>query len=144
RVAPAPDTAPERAETGTQNHEGIAGIRGVVDWLASLASDATAGVSAPGRAGTGTHRRESLRRTYETLHERGDALLRLLWSGLGSIDGLTLYGQPPGQPRTPTVGFTMREIDCETLVRNLAAEGLFVSHGNFYAETAVARLGVPE
>lgn len=36
RVAPAPDTAPERAETGTQNHEGIAGIRAVIDWLASL------------------------------------------------------------------------------------------------------------
>jgi selenocysteine lyase/cysteine desulfurase len=38
----------------------------------------------------------------------------------------------------------MHGIDCEALVRSLAAEGLFVSHGNFYAETAVARLGVPE
>jgi cysteine desulfurase family protein (TIGR01976 family) len=139
KVGPAPDTAPERAETGTQNHEGIAGIRGVVDWLASLS-----GVSAQGHAGTGTGRRELLRRTYEALHERGDVLLRLLWSGLGSIDGLTLYGQPPGQRRTPTVAFTMREIDCETIVRRLAAAGLFVSHGNVYAETAVARLSVPE
>jgi cysteine desulfurase family protein (TIGR01976 family) len=150
KVGPAPDIAPERAETGTQNHEGIAGIRGVVDWLASLAGGAAAGspaqsdAGADGDAGAGTDRRNLLRQTFEELHERGDALLRLLWSGLESIGGLTLYGPRPGQRRTPTVAFTMRGIACETIVRGLAAEGLFVSHGNFYAETAVARLGVPE
>jgi selenocysteine lyase/cysteine desulfurase len=38
----------------------------------------------------------------------------------------------------------MRGLACEAIARALAAEGLFVSHGDFYAETAVARLGVPE
>lgn len=143
KVAPAPTTGPERAETGTQNHEGIAGIRGVVDWLASLAGGPADAVAQP-HAGAGPSRRALLRRTFEALHERGEALLRLLWSGLDSIDGLTLYGPPPGQPRTPTVAFTMRGTACEAIARGLAAEGLFVSHGDFYAETAVARLGVPE
>ena len=37
KLAPAPDTAPERLETGTQNHEGIVGAAAAVDYLASLA-----------------------------------------------------------------------------------------------------------
>lgn len=130
KVHPAPDSAPERAETGTQNHEGIAGIRAAIDWMASLSEGET--------------RRERLARTLGAFHERGEQLLRILWDGLSPIDGLTLYGTKPGTPRTPTVAFTIRGVDCEALVRRLAAEGLFVSHGNFYAETAIARLGVPE
>src|SRR5438093_9740069 len=37
KLIPAPDSAPERAETGTQNPEGIAGAAAAVDFLASLA-----------------------------------------------------------------------------------------------------------
>lgn len=131
KVGPAPDTAPERAETGTQNHEGIAGITATIDFLASLAGDAGP-------------RRERLVRALEALHDRGDALLCSLWRGLSEIPSLRLFGPPPGQPRTPTVAFTIEGRDCEPIVRSLAAAGLFVSHGNFYAETCVECLGVPE
>ena len=37
KLEPAPDTTPERLETGTQNHEGIVGAGAAVDFLASLA-----------------------------------------------------------------------------------------------------------
>ncbi len=37
RLEPAPETAPERLETGTQNHEGIVGAAAAVDFAASLA-----------------------------------------------------------------------------------------------------------
>ena len=130
KVAPAPDTAPERVETGTQNHEGIAGIRGVIDWLASLSE--------------GHSRRERLMTTFDAFHARGEELFRILWEGLSSIAGITLYGPRPGQPRTPTLAFTIDGVGCEALVRELAANGLFVSHGDFYAATAVGCLGVPE
>ena len=130
KVAPAPDTAPERVETGTQNHEGIAGIRAVIDWLASLSEGET--------------RRDCLASTFDAFHARGERLFRMLWDGLSSIDGITLYGPRPGQPRTPTVAFTAQGVDCEVLVRELATQGLFVSHGDFYAATAIERLGVPE
>lgn len=130
KVAPAPDTAPERLETGTQNHEGIAGIRGVIDWLASLSE--------------GQSRRDRLANTLGAFQARGEELFPVLWNGLSSIDGITLYGPKPGQPRTPTVAFTLKDVDCETLVRELAMQGLFVSHGDFYAATAIERLGVPE
>src|ERR1700756_3871442 len=41
KLLPAPDSSPERVETGTQNHEGIAGAAAAVDFLASFAAGAT-------------------------------------------------------------------------------------------------------
>src|SRR3989475_1499995 len=93
KLVPAPDSAPERAETGTQNHEGIAGAAAAVDFLASLAPGAT--------------RRERLRAAFEQLHERGDALVTRLWNGLRERGRVRLYGPPPGTTRTPTVAFTV-------------------------------------
>src|SRR5438477_8029777 len=76
KLLPAPDSAPERAETGTQNHEGIAGAAAAVDFLASLASGAT--------------RRERLRVALGQLHERGSALIRQAWEGLSEIGRVRL------------------------------------------------------
>ena len=36
KLDPAPDTAPERAETGTQNQEGIAGVTATIDFMKSV------------------------------------------------------------------------------------------------------------
>jgi len=127
KLIPAPDSAPERAETGTQNHEAIAGAAAAVDFLASLAPGAT--------------RRERLRAAFEQLHERGDALVRQLWTGLAEIEGVRLYGPPPGTPRTPTVAFTVNGMPSIDVAKKLAERGLFLSHGDFYAMTVVERLG---
>ena len=54
KLAPAPETAPERLETGTLNHEGIVGAGAAVEFLASLAGQVRGGHAAgpPGaRAG---------------------------------------------------------------------------------------------
>src|SRR5438067_53722 len=45
KLQPAPDAAPERAEMGTQSHEGIAGAAAGVDFYASIAGYRTAGGS---------------------------------------------------------------------------------------------------
>src|SRR5213079_2324505 len=81
KLIPAPDSAPERAETGTQNHEGIAGAAAAVDFLASIAP--------------GGMRRERLRDAYAMLHEHGEALVRRLWLGLTTIPGVRTYGPVP-------------------------------------------------
>jgi cysteine desulfurase family protein (TIGR01976 family) len=127
KLQPAPEKAPERMETGTQNHEGIVGAASAVDFLASLAE--------------GPERRVRLLRAFAGLHARGQELVGRLWSGLGSIDGVTLFGPPPSAPRTPTVAFTVRGRTSEAVARALAEQALFVSNGDFYATTVVRRLG---
>jgi len=127
KLIPAPDSAPERAESGTQNHEGIAGAAAAVDFLASLAP-------AP-------RRRERLQAAFRQLHERGDALIAQLWNGLREIKRVRLYGPPPGKARTPTIAFTVDGAPSIEVAKKLAARGVFLSHGDFYAMTVVERLG---
>ncbi|HEY3663743.1 MAG TPA: cysteine desulfurase-like protein [Chthoniobacterales bacterium] len=127
KLFPAPNEAPERAETGTQNHEGIAGAAAAVDFLASLAP--------------GASRRGSLAESFSGLHARGDQLVRQLWDGLEAIDGVTLFGPRPTERRTPTIGFAVAGISSAEVSRRLAEAAVFVSNGDFYATTVVERLG---
>ncbi len=127
KLLPAPDTAPERLETGTQNHEGIVGAHAAVDFLAGL--------------GTGTDRRRRLADAYARLHRSEDEQITRLWHGLAAIPGVRLYGPPPGRPRTATLVFTLDGVPSEQVARALAERGLFVSNGDFYATTVVERLG---
>ncbi len=128
KLEPAPEEAPERMETGTQNHEGIVGAAAAVEYLASLAE------------GDGS-RRERLVRAYAALHARGDALTARLWEGLAAIGGVTLYGPPPGTARTPTISFTLRGHSTEAVARALVSRGVYASNGDFYALTVAERLG---
>ncbi|MBL0939136.1 MAG: cysteine desulfurase-like protein [Gemmatimonadaceae bacterium] len=132
RLEPAPDWVPECLETGTQNHEGIVGAAAAVEFLASLSGD----VAAP--------RRDRLAQAMHGLHERGDALVRQLWDGLSAIDGVTVHGPRPGTPRTPTISFAVQGYTSEAVARALVPQGLYVSHGDFYATTVARRLGVVE
>ena len=129
RLQPAGQRAPERFESGTLNHEGIIGAAAAVDWLASLDD------------GNGTTR-ERLAHAFAELEVREDALARRLWRGLQAVEGVTLYGPPPGMPRTATVAFTLAGASAETVARALADQAVFTSHGDFYAQTAIRRLGL--
>lgn len=129
KLIPAPDTGPERVETGTQNQEGIVGAGAAIDFLASL-------------AGAGEPRRALLGATYDAMHRRSSELTLQLWDGLSSINGVRLYGPPPSLPRTPTVSFTVAGVTSTEVSRRLAERGLFLSHGDFYAATVVERLGL--
>ncbi|HJR09506.1 MAG TPA: cysteine desulfurase-like protein [Pyrinomonadaceae bacterium] len=131
KLIPAPDNAPERAETGTQNHEGIAGAAAAIDFFASLA-----------RTSSGESRRARLGTTFSALHARGASLTARLWQGLSETSGVRLYGPTPDAPRTPTVSFTIEGIASGVVARKLAARGLFLSHGDFYAATVVERLAL--
>jgi cysteine desulfurase family protein (TIGR01976 family) len=138
RLLPAPDYAPEVAETGTQNHEGIVGTAAAVDFLASL----TRGM--PTAPLEGSARRERLRLAFDALHARGVELTGRMWEGLSEIEGVKLYGPRPGEPRTPTVAFTVEGVASTEVAQRLAARGLFLSHGDFYAATVVERLELGE
>ena len=128
RLVPAPDYAPENAETGTQDHEGMIGAAAAVEYLASL--------------GGGVSLRESLRRVFQETHRRNIALFNRLWNALSSMPRVTLYGPPPDSARTPTLAFTIEGCTSTDAARRLAEKGLFLSHGDFYAYTVVQRLGL--
>lgn len=127
KLEPSPNEAPERLETGTQNHEGIVGTGAAVDFLASL--------------GRGAGRRERIVAALGGLHAHGEALVRQLWDGLGTIAGVRRFGPAPGMPRTPTVSFVVDGVPSEAVAVRLAGRGVFVSHGDFYAATVIERLG---
>lgn len=128
KLAPAPDYAPENAETGTQNQEGMVGTAAAIDFLASL--------------GGSTERRENLANVFHEMHARNSRLFERLWTGLSSLNRVTLYGPTPDAARTPTLSFTIEGCTSTDAARQLAEKGLFLSHGDFYAATIVKRLGL--
>ncbi len=130
KLRPAPNTAPDRMETGTQNHEGIVGAAAAVKYLAALSP--------------GLPRRQALRGTFRALHQRSERLFESMWDGLGAIPSLVRYGPHPGTPRTPTLAFTVPGFLSSTIARGLAERGIFVSHGDFYAATVIERYGLGE
>lgn len=141
RLEPAPDTVPECMETGTQNHEGIVGAAAAVTFLASLApgngAPSTSNDSLPSQAAT----RAQLESVFTDLHERGEKLLARMWEGLSSVQGVKIFGPPPGTPRTPTVSFAVKGATSEEVAIALASRGVYLSHGDFYATTVAEKLG---
>jgi cysteine desulfurase family protein (TIGR01976 family) len=130
KLEPAPDTAPERVEMGTQIHEGIAGAAAAVDFYASLSISA------------GSGRRDLLKSAFAGLREHSRPQVKHLWEELSRIKGVRLYGPPPEVERTPTVSFTIENVASTEVARQMAERGLFVSHGDFYAQTVIERLGL--
>jgi cysteine desulfurase family protein (TIGR01976 family) len=132
KLQPAPDSAPERVEMGTQNHEGIAGAAAAVDFYASLVA----------QAGSLRSRRGDLQTAFAGLRAHSAPQVLRLWEALSSINGVRLYGPPPHVERTPTVSFVVKNTASTEVARRLSARGLFASHGDFYAQTVVDRLGL--
>src|SRR5215218_769781 len=106
RLVPAPDYAPENAETGTLNQEGMVGAAAAVEFLASLGGFA--------------NRRESLRRVFREMHTRNAVLFDRLWNALSTMPRFMLYGPPPDSPRTPTLSFTIDGCASRDAARRLA------------------------
>jgi len=133
KLLPASDGAPDRLETGTLSHEAIAGTTAAIDFLASLDD------------GSGD-RRERLLRVMHGLHDRGDSLVRRLWTGLAALDGVRTFGPAPGTAaRTPTVSFIVDGVTSADVSRRLAdGHGVFCSYGDFYASDVTAGLGVED
>jgi cysteine desulfurase family protein (TIGR01976 family) len=137
KLQPAPEPPPERLETGTQNHEGIAGAAAAVRFLARIGKPADAAALS-----TGASLRHALRVAFDALHARGNRQLARLWDGLTRIPGVSVYGPPPDEPRTPTLSFTVSGVPSHDVAAALADRGVYVSHGDFYASTLVERLGL--
>jgi selenocysteine lyase/cysteine desulfurase len=77
------------------------------------------------------------------VYERG--LFEDFVAGLLAIPGLTFYGiQDPSRfhQRTPTAAFTLAGRSPRQVAEFLAARGVYVWAGNFYAQAVTERLGL--
>lgn len=140
RVRPAGDQAPDKWETGTKNHEGLAGTLAAIDYLADL------GVNYGGAVVTAS-RREKLIAMWSVVHAYEQILLARLIEGLQAIPGVRIYGitdRSEWENRVATVSIRKEGRTPEQLAQTLAAQNIFVTNGNYYAVAISERLGVEQ
>jgi selenocysteine lyase/cysteine desulfurase len=112
-----------------------------VDFYASLASGTgipSVDLAQDARATS----RELLQSAFTGLRAHSAPQVKRLWERLSLINGVRLYGPPPDVERTPTVSFIVKNVASTEVARRLAEQGLFASHGDFYAQTVIERLGL--
>jgi cysteine desulfurase family protein (TIGR01976 family) len=128
KLAPQSSHGHKRGETGTLNHEGIVGAAAALEFLASLAPP-------------GGDARTRLAATMSAAAREEDAIFAALVDGLRALRNVTLYEPPAGVPRHPTIAFSVDGFDPADVTRRLSDEhAIFVSHGDFYASTAVPKI----
>ncbi|MGG4494791.1 cysteine desulfurase-like protein [Brevibacillus reuszeri] len=131
KLAPAPSFIPDKLETGTQNHEGIAGIKPAIEFIAGL--------------GAGDSLYEQIRSGYALLEDYENKLAEKLRKSLGEIDGVTLYQADEHVPKTPTIAFRMAGYEPRDICSRLCEEySIFIADGDFYASTLAEKIGVRE
>ena len=132
------DELPDRWESGTQNHEGMAGVIAAIDYLADLGRH---------HSPETTTRRAALAAAYEAIVQYERELSERLISGLLAIPGLAFYGIKDPEKfnqRTPTVAIRMDGHTPRELAAHLGERGIFTWDGNYYAIDLAERLGVQQ
>jgi len=141
KVRPAPEYLPDRWETGTLSHEGIAGVAAAVDYIASIGRRAVPNL--PETPGAG--RREAVLAAYRVVREYEGGLTRKMITGLLEIPGLTFYGiSDPARFdwRVPTVAIRLARAKPSKIASFLGDRGIFTWDGNYYAIHLTERLGL--
>jgi cysteine desulfurase family protein (TIGR01976 family) len=144
KVRPAPDTPPGKFETGTLNHEGIAGVLGALEYLEWLGEtygerylDKYA-VKYQGRA-------LKLKQAMSAIQESECEITRQLLDVLEETPGVKIYGLTDRQrlgERVPTVSFTLQGKSPLQVAKELDKDNIFVWDGNYYALAVTERLGL--
>ena len=140
RVRPAGEALPGKWETGTQNHEALAGLLGTFGYLERLGA-------AYGGAAAASDRRTRLRAAMTAIHGHERDLSLGTLERLATVRGLTLHGlADPARvdERVPTFSFTLDGHEPRDVATHLAARAINVWDGDFYAWEAVRALGLAE
>jgi cysteine desulfurase family protein (TIGR01976 family) len=139
KVRPAPEGPPDRWETGTANHEGLAGLHAAVEYIAAVGREC-------GQP-RGEGRRAAIEAGMEAIRDHEARLTRRFLVGAAEVPGLHLYGiadvQRTGE-RTPTFALRLGQRPPLLVAEELGRRGVFVWDGNYYALTVMERLGLEE
>jgi cysteine desulfurase family protein (TIGR01976 family) len=140
RVRPAGDAIPGRFETGTQNHEALAGLLGTIRYLESVGRT-------QGDARPDADRRGRLRSAMTAIRVHERELARAALAGLRDVPGLRLYGIADEErldERVPTFAFTLAGHNPRAVAEHLARRAISVWDGDFYAWELVRRLDLDD
>jgi cysteine desulfurase family protein (TIGR01976 family) len=139
KVRPAPNTLPDRWETGTQLHEGLAGVAAAIDYLADLGRHCD--------SASATNRRAALLAAYRAIREHEMSFAAHMIRGLLEIPGLRFFGiSDPARfaERVPTVSVRLANHSPLEAATYLGDRGIFTWDGNYYALNLTERLGVEQ
>jgi len=143
KVRPASKQIPDCLETGTQNHEGMAGTSAAVDYFAWLGESMAGEYHEQNSQFEG--RRKYVHAAMDCLFEYERGIAQHLISGLQQLPGVRVQGITAADAmdrRVPTVSFTVDGVDPDTIAADLAAQNVFVWSGNYYAVEVVRSLGI--
>jgi len=143
KVRPATNKIPGKFETGTQNHEGIAGVLGAIEyfeWVGKQFGENTTLTNYSGR-------RLELKKAMAVIHAQELELSRALLSALQAIPGLTVFGLTDANrldERVATYSFRLKNLSPHKVAERLAEQNIYVWDGNYYAVNVTERLGLED
>jgi len=141
KVRPAED----RWETGTQDHEGIAGTLAAVEYLAEIGERfGTPFADALSRYGG---RRLALKAALAAIRATEMELFGRLMDGLEGVPGIRIWGirdRARWDERCPTVAFRIGPTPPAGTAAALGRRGIFAWDGDYYATGLMERLGIAE
>lgn len=146
KVRPAPSEPPGKFETGTKNHEGIAGTLGALEYLAELGRT-VAGEGVPSVDQAPTEYRAELVRAMQAIQSYERSLSEKLLDTLLGIPGLRVWGLQDAdslERRVPTISFTLQGHSPRSIATFLGEHGIYTWDGNYYALAVTERLGLEE
>jgi cysteine desulfurase family protein (TIGR01976 family) len=147
KVRPAPSEPPGKFETGTQNHEAIAGVLGALEYLIGLGREFGAEREEDLRDRGYQGRALELKKAMQVIRGYEYELSRALLESLQEIPGLRLYGLTDPlrlEERVPTFAFRLGDLHPRYVAEQLAARGIAVWDGNYYAINVTERLGLED
>jgi cysteine desulfurase family protein (TIGR01976 family) len=147
KVRPATNNLPGKFETGTQNHEGIAGVLGAIEYFEWVGKEFGGEFAGGFKEENYQGRRLELKKGMTAIHAYEYELSRGLLSALESVPGLRLYGLTDVRrldERVATFSFRLKDIHPRVVAEKLAQEGIYVWDGHYYALNVSERLGVEE
>jgi cysteine desulfurase family protein (TIGR01976 family) len=147
KVRPASNELPGKFETGTQNHEGIAGVLGAIEYFDWVGNE-FGGELAGGPSGSGySGRALNLKRAMTAIGAYELELNRKLLSTLGEVPGLMVFGiTDPHRldERVATFSFRLNNLHPLEVAQKLADQGVYVWDGHYYAINVTERLGLED
>lgn len=141
KVWPASNRPPGKFETGTQNHEGIAGTLAAVNYLAEIGEHY--GQPFVERFSSFQGRRLHLKTGMAAINAYDRTLSAAIIQQLQALDGVRIHGiTDPSRlhERVPTVSFTWQGRHPRAIATALGERGIFVWDGNYYAPAVTKRL----